>query len=244
MSATLDLSTVARDDPRLPTTADTLSVYSDLNCSFAHVAVYRLHQTRAELGLDGVIHFDHRVFPLELFNRSVNERPGVDSEIAVVGALEPDAGWRLWQGPDWRYPVSMLPALEAVQAAKAQGWHASEMLDLALRRAFWQDSRCITLRHEILDIAESTGVVDVTELAKHLDNGSARAAIFTQFDSARDDKVICSPHIFLSDGTNAANPGVEAHWINGGFGEGYPVIDSDEPAIYRELLLHAAELAR
>jgi predicted DsbA family dithiol-disulfide isomerase len=243
MNATLDLSGVARDDPRLPVAADTISVYTDLNCSFAHVAVYRLHQTRTELGLDGIIHFDHRAFPLELFNNSVNERPGVDSEIAVVGALEPNAGWRLWQGPDWRYPVSMLPALEAVQAAKAQGWHASEMLDLALRQAFWQDNRCITMRHEILDIAHSTGVVDVTELAKHLDSGSARAAIFAQFESARDDKVICSPHIFLSDGTNAANPGVQAHWINGGFGEGYPVIDADEPAIYWQLLLRAAELA-
>jgi predicted DsbA family dithiol-disulfide isomerase len=140
--------------------------------------------------------------------------------------------------------VSTLPALEAVQAAKAQGWHASEMLDLALRRAFWEQNRCITMRHEILDIAESTGVLDVTELAKHLDSGSARSAVFAQYDSARDDKVICSPHVFLSDGTNAANPGVEAHWINGGFGEGFPAIDSDEPAIYEELLLHAAELAR
>jgi predicted DsbA family dithiol-disulfide isomerase len=243
MSAHLDLSGVARDDPRLPVAADTISVYTDLNCSFAHVAVYRLHQTRSELGLDGVLHFDHRAFPLELFNNSVNERPGVDSEIAVVGALEPEAGWRLWQGPDWRYPVSMLPALEAVQAAKEQGWQASEMLDLALRRAFWQHNRCITMRHEILDIATSTGAVDVTELAKHLDSGSARAAIFAQYESARDDKVVCSPHLFLSDGTNAANPGVEAHWINGGFGEGYPVIDADEPEIYRQLLLHAAELA-
>jgi predicted DsbA family dithiol-disulfide isomerase len=243
MNQKLDLSGVSRDDPRLPVAADTISVYTDLNCSFAHVAVYRLHQTRTELGLDGVLHFDHRVFPLELFNHSVNERPGVDSEIAVIGALEPNAGWRMWQGPDWRYPVSTLLPLEAVQAAKAQGWHASEMLDLALRRAFWEHSRCITMRHEILDIAESTGVIDVTELAKHLDSGSARAAIFAQFDSARDDKVICSPHIFLCDGTNAANPGVEAHWINGGFGEGFPVIDSDEPGIYYELLLRAAELA-
>ena len=244
MRETLDLSTVSRDDPRLPVATDTIAVYTDLNCSFAHVAVYRLHQTRSRLGLDGVVHFDHRAFPLELFNLSVNERPGVDSEIAVVGALEPDAGWRLWQGPDWRYPVSTLPALEAVQAAKSQGWHASEMLDLGLRRAFWLENRCITLRHEILDIAESTGIVDVTELAKHLDSGSARSAVFAQYESARDDRIICSPHVILCDGTNAANPGVDAHWVNGDFGVGFPVIDANDPSIYEQLLLRAAELAR
>ncbi|NUT99074.1 MAG: hypothetical protein HOY78_44435 [Saccharothrix sp.] len=243
MTASVDLSTAAVDDPRLPDTPDTLVVYSDLNCSFAHLAVHRLHETRARLGLQDTVHFDHRVFPLELFNTSVNERPGVDSEIAVVGALDPDAGWRLWQGPDWRYPVTMLPALEAVQAAKAQGWTASEQLDRALRRAFWAESRCISLRHEILDIAAGTGVVDVADLAARLDSGTARAAIFAQYEAARDDRVICSPHVFLADRSNYANPGVTARWVNGGFGEGFPVIDTDDPSIYEVILKRAADLA-
>jgi predicted DsbA family dithiol-disulfide isomerase len=227
----------------LPGSPDTLAVWSDLNCSFAHLAVHRLHETRQRLGLTDVLHLDHRVFPLELFNLSVNERPGVDSEIAVVGALDPSAGWRLWQGPDWRYPVTMLPALEAVQAAKAQGWTASEQLDRALRRAFWADSRCISMRHVILDIAAETGVVDVADLAARMDSGSARQAILTQFEAARGDQVVCSPHVFLADGTNLANPGVEVQWVNGGFGEGYPVIDADDPSVYEDLLLRAAELA-
>jgi hypothetical protein len=36
-------------------------VYSDLNCSFAHVAVHRLHETRERLGLAGKLYFDHRL---------------------------------------------------------------------------------------------------------------------------------------------------------------------------------------
>lgn len=243
MSRSLDLSGVSPDDPRLPRSPDTLAVWTDLNCSFAHLAVHRLHETRERLGLTGVVHFDHRAFPLELFNLSVNERPGVDSEISVVGALEPTAGWRLWQGPDWRYPVTMLPALEAVQAAKEQGWTASEQLDRALRRAFWRDSRCISLRHVILEVAAGTGVVDVDDLAARLDSGSSRSAVLAQFAAARGDRVVCSPHVFLADGTNLANPGVEVHWVNGGFGEGYPTIDSDDPAVYEQLLLDAARLA-
>jgi predicted DsbA family dithiol-disulfide isomerase len=243
VSRSLDLSGVSPDDPRLPRSPDTLAVWTDLNCSFAHLAVHRLHEARERLGLTGVVHFDHRCFPLELFNLSVNERPGVDSEISVVGALDPAAGWRLWQGPDWRYPVTMLPPLEAVQAAKVQGWAAAEQLDRALRRAFWAHSRCISQRHVILEVAGETGAVDVTDLAARLDAGTQRADVLAQFAAAREDRVVCSPHVFLADGTNLANPGVDVRWVNGGFGEGFPVIDADDPSVYDGLLLHAAELA-
>jgi predicted DsbA family dithiol-disulfide isomerase len=222
---------------------DTLAVFTDLNCSFAHVAVHRLHETRRELGLDGRLWFDFRAFPLELFNREVNARPGVDSEIAVLGAVEPDAGWRLWQGPDWAYPVTTLPALEAVQAAKAQSRHASEQLDRGLRRAFWKHGRCISLRHVILQVAAETGAVHVEGLAEALDTGIARAAVMEQYRAACDGRVRCSPHIFLHDGTDSANPGIEARWVNGDFGVGYPVIDEDDPRVYEQLLSHAAELA-
>lgn len=229
-------------DPRLPRYPDTVVVYSDLNCSFAHLAMHRLHEARRRLGLAEWIWFDHRAFPLELFNRSVNERQGVDSEISVVGALAPAAGWRLWQSPDWTYPVTTLPPLEAVQAAKAQGWLASEELARALRRAFWADSRCISMRHVILEVAAETRVVDVNELAAALDSGSARSAVMAQFEAAREGRVRCSPHVFLHDGTNSANPGVTVRWVNGDFGVGFPVIDADDPTVYDQLLRRAADL--
>jgi predicted DsbA family dithiol-disulfide isomerase len=230
-------------DPRLPRDPTTLVIFSDLNCSFAHLAMYRLHQTRSRLGLEGKLWFEHRAFPLELFNHSVNERPGVDSEVAVVGALEPRAGWRLWQGPDWTYPVTMLLALEAVQAATAQGWHASEQLDLALRRGFWAEGRCISQRHVILDLAAATGAVDVDRLTTALDAGSARSIVMDQFHAAQDGRVTCSPHVFLYDGTNLANPGIRVRWINGEFGVGFPLIEADNAHVYDELLQHAAQLA-
>ncbi|GAA2966217.1 DsbA family oxidoreductase [Actinokineospora diospyrosa] len=231
-----------RKDPRLPESPNAVVVFTDLNCSFAHLGVYRLHETRRRLGLEGRLWFDHRAFPLELFNHSVNERPGVDSEIAVVGALAPDAGWRLWQGPDWTYPVTTLPALEAVQAAKAQGLAASEALDRALRWAFWAEGRTISMRHVILDVAKETGAVDVSALAEALDDGRARRTVMDQFAIAGEGRVNCSPHVFLYDGTNEANPGVSARWLNGDFGTGFPVIDSDDPSVYDRLLNHAADL--
>ncbi|MBV9139635.1 MAG: DsbA family protein [Pseudonocardiales bacterium] len=229
-------------DPRLPASKDTIAVFTDLNCSFAHVAVHRLHETRRRLGLEGRLWFDLRAFPLELFNREVNARPGVDSEIAVLGAIEPAAGWRLWQGPDWTYPVTTLPALEAVQAAKAQGWHASEQLDRALRRAFWAQGRCIAMRHVILDVARETGVVHTDALAAALDQGCYRAAVMEQYRASCHGRVTCSPHIFLYDGTNSANPGISARWLGGEFGVGYPVVDEDRPTVYADLLSRAAHI--
>lgn len=159
-----------------------------------------------------------------------------------MGALDPAAGWRLWQGPDWTYPVTMLPPLEAVQAATAQSWHAGEQLDLALRRGFWADGRCISQRHVILDITAGTAVVDVDRLATVLDHGVARAAVMAQFHGARNVEVTCSPHVFLHDGTNLANPGVRVRWQNGGFGIGFPVIEADDPTVYDDLLTRATDM--
>jgi predicted DsbA family dithiol-disulfide isomerase len=218
----------------------TVIVFSDLWCSFAHLAIHRLHRTRHELGLDDRVRFDHRAFPLELLNGHGSPRPGTDSEVAAVGRLDPDAGWRLWQAPDWAYPSTSLPALEAVQAAKEQGLAAGEALDLALRRAFWRDSRTISLRPVILAVAAETPGVDADRLADALDHGRARHLVMEQFDVARTDAVRCSPHLFLPDGTDVPNPGVQVFYT-GEYGTGFPVVTEDDPNAYRALLIAAAE---
>jgi predicted DsbA family dithiol-disulfide isomerase len=219
--------------------AGTIVVYSDLWCSFAHLAVHRLHKTRARLGLEGVVAFDHHAFPLELLNGHGSPRPGTDSEVSAIGRLDPEAGWKLWQGPDWAYPTTTLPALEAIQAAKEQGFAASEALDLALRRAFWVESRCISLRSVILEVAAEAAVVDAGQLAAALDDGRARKLVMADFAISQTDAVQCSPHLFLADGTDAANPGVEVHYT-GDYGTGFPIATADDPSIYEGLLLRAA----
>ena len=216
----------------------TIIIYSDLWCSFAHLAVHRLHTTRHKLGLDTTVSFDHRAFPLELINGVSSPRPGTDSEVAAIGRLDPDAGWRLWQGPDWTYPSTSLPALEAVQAAKEQGLAASEALDLGLRRAFWVQSRNISLRPVILAVAAETDI-DAAALAAALDDGRARRQLMNQYLIAASDTVTCSPHLFLPDATNHANPGVQVHYT-GEYGVGYPIATGDDPTIYEALLTRSA----
>lgn len=239
---TVDSGIVA-GDARLPVEPGTIVLYSDIHCSFAHLAVHRLLESRSRLGLDGGIWIDHRAFPLELFNERVNSLRGVQSEVSVIGALEPDAGWQLWQAPDWSYPVTTLPALEAVQAAKMQSWAAAEQLDCGLRRAFWAESKCVAMRHVILQVAADCPAIDLDTLVVAMDRGTSRQTLHEHYAQARDGRVVCSPHVFLADGTNAANPGVEVRWIGGPFGTGFPIVDSDDRSIYDRLLIRAAELA-
>jgi predicted DsbA family dithiol-disulfide isomerase len=218
----------------------TVVIYSDIGCPWAHAAVWRLWDARRSLGLEDRVRFDHRVFPLELFNSQATPRNELEPEIPVCSSLAPRAGWQPWSGPDWEYPVTMLPPMEAVQAAKEQGLAASEALDRGLRRAFWGESRCISLRHVILEVASETDGLDLARLAAALDSGRARAAIFEHWDVAKTDVVQGSPHLFVQDGTNAQNPGLEVDWREEPDGVWVPTITRDDAYAYYDLLRRAA----
>jgi predicted DsbA family dithiol-disulfide isomerase len=213
-----------------------ITVWSDIACPWATLTVWRLHARRAALGLE--VPIEHRAFPLELVNERPHSRALLDAEIEVLAALAPDAGWRPWSRNPSAYPVSTLLALEAVQAAKAQGLAASERLDLALRQAMFRDSRCIALRHEVLAAAETAGI-DVAALATALDAGTARSAVVADWHAAMDGGAKGSPHVFAPDGLDAVNPGIEQHW-EGPKPGGRPVVDADDPGVLDELLRRAA----
>lgn len=217
----------------------TIVVYADVGCPWAHLAVHRLHRARAEAGLADRVRFDIRPFPLEIFNRQPTPKLILDAEVPVAGALDAEAGWRMWQRPPFEYPVTMLPAMEAVETAKEQGLEVSEELDRALRVAFFGESRVISLRHVIEEVASECALLEENKLMDALDEGRARPAMMEHVRRAGSDEVDGSPHLFLPDGTSEHNPGIEMHW-EGDHGKGFPVVDRDRPDIYRELLQRAA----
>ncbi len=220
-----------------------LVVFSDLGCPWAHLGVHRLLAARRRLGLDGRVVLDHRAFPLEVFNRRPTPKRTLDAEIPVAGALDPAAGWQPWQDEPQNWPVTTLLALEAVQAAKEQSLEASERLDRSLRVAFFGESRCISMRHVILDVAEQCEAVDAGALADALDDGRARRSMFDQAAFAESSDVKGSPHVFLADGTDAHNPGVEMHWEGGGPETGFPVVTDDDPGIVDDLVRRSVAVA-
>jgi len=214
----------------------TIVVWSDIGCAWAHLAVHRLHETRHRLALDDEVTFEHLAFPLELFNDRPTQKRAVEAEMVALGGHEPDAGFHIWRGRDSEWPVTTLPALEAVRAAHLQGVTAAETLDRALRRAMFTESRCISLRHVILEVADECDDLDPRRLAEDLDAGVARRRVIDEWRRATAADVKGSPHLFFPDGTDTHNPGLRTHWDDGGF----PVIEADDPSVYEGLLKRAA----
>ncbi len=208
-------------------------LWADIGCPWAHAAVFRWGQERARRGLDETVALDVRSFPLELFNRRATPKRTLDAEIPVAGSLAPEAGWTMWQRQPYDYAVSTLLALEAVQAAKVQGLRASEELDAALRRAFFGESRNISLHHVIVEVAESVPGLDAGAIHGDLRSGSARRLVFEQMEEAERSEVKGSPHFFFG-GHDWHNPGVQMKWI-GKAGEGFPVIEKDDPGVFSEM---------
>ena len=131
-------------------------------------------------------------------------------------------GWKNWQADPSEWPVTTAPANEAVHAAKEQSPEAAEELDLALRLAFFRDSRCISLRHEIVETARGCTHVDADALGEALDDGRARGPMTRDYRANRD-AVQDSPHLFFADGYDVHNPGIDLRWV-GEQGAGFPVV--------------------
>ncbi len=217
--------------------AGTVVVYSDVVCAWATVALHRLYQARSRLGLDDRLHVQHRLYSLEDVNRFAIPERMLDAEIPVVGQLAPEIGMKPWQADRSEWPVTSLPANEAVRAAAAQSPGAAEELDMALRLAFFRDSRCISLVHEIVDVARGCERVDADAIAAALDDGRARGPMMADY-RAHSEEIQGSPQFFLPTGDTVHNPGIELHWQEDA---GYPVVDSDDPSAIDDLLARVAE---
>ncbi len=217
-----------------------LQIWSDLGCPWAHVVVWRIHDAIRRLGLGDRVQLDHHAFPLELFNSQPTPRWHIDVEAPVAQALAPRAGWQPWSAPDSTWPVTLLLPMEAVQAAKLQSLEASAALDRGLRRALFGESRCISLRHVVLEVASETDLVDVGALAAAMDDGRCRAALAEDWRTAQGDEVRGSPHVFAPDGTNAQSPGIDIGWEDNGSPGGRYWIEADDPAVIDDLVRRVA----
>ena len=218
----------------------TVQVWSDLLDPFAHLALHRFRQARERLGV--AVAVEHRTFALELFN-GPHPRRGTDTEAVGVGQVTPELDWRVWAAADDLYPHTVLLAAEAVHAAQAQSLAAGEALDLALRRAFWTDSRSIAHRAVILEIAAEVAAagagLDVAGVAAALDDGRHRRDVFADHVVAGSDAVQGSATFRFPDGTTVYNPGTEVSWA-GPWAAGFPVVTHHDPAAFEALLRRAA----
>lgn len=67
---------------------------------------------------------------------------------------EPGILYQPWHRPLSERPVTMWSAFEAVKCAERQSLELADELDWAIRTAFFAESRCISMRDVLLDLAE------------------------------------------------------------------------------------------
>ncbi len=218
----------------------TLVLYGDLVCPWATLAVERFWQARERLEADVLL--DVRCFPLEIINAAPTRKRHLDRELGAIAAAEPALGWLPWHAEESTWPGTVLLALEAVQAAKdpaVGGLPASGELDRALRRAMYVDSRPIDLHTEIVAIARECASVDAEALEAALVRGVARESVFEQERDRERYGVKGSPHVFLPDGTDVHNPGIELG-STAGNGKGWITVASDDASVWHDLVRRAA----
>jgi predicted DsbA family dithiol-disulfide isomerase len=190
-----------------------LTVWADIACPWATVVLHRLVRERDRRGLDLMI--DLRAYPLELVNGRPTPRAEIDGDIAALAAMEPDLGMAPWSADPDTYPVTSLPALEAVRAATSQGAEMGLALDSRLRRAFFAEHRCISILPIITDCAEECEGLDVGRLLDEMRTGPVLGDVLGHLDQATHLGVVGSPHVALADGSGWFAPSLETDGDDG-----------------------------
>ena len=203
-----------------------LRIWSDLRCPWAYIATIRLHRMRDHLSADEVT-FDHRAYPLEFTEEGALPEQRAKAEMVAAAQLESSA-FSAYDNPAW--PTTFLPAFEAQKWGYAMGQDIGERFDLALRKAFFLHSHNLSMRDELLRVAE-TEQLSSDQLAAALDDGRFRSSVMDDFREALDLGIEGSPQVQIPDGAIHFNPGVTIRWERG-----IPLIEADHPSVYEELI--------
>lgn len=207
-----------------------ITIWSDIHCPWAYVAILRLHRMRDHLGANRLV-FDLRSYPRELADGAPIDAGVVQREVVALAQLEPTAFSALHHQA---WPTSNLPAFEAQKWGFSLGQEMGESFDLALRRAVFMHGHNLGMRSELLAVAQTEGL-SADQLGAALDDGRFRKAVTADLDDARTQGIEGSPQFVLPDGTTHHNPGITFRRERD-----IPIILSDHPSVYEDLVQVAA----
>jgi len=175
-----------------------IALYADLACPYAYIAAYRLRKLRDEYR--GRLVIEHKSLPLEYVNRQPTPKPVLDSECPLLMLAEPELAWEPWHAPLSEWPVTLWPAFEAVKCAERQDLTLADDLDWAIRTAFFAASRCVSMRHILLELAERVGLA-MDRFMRDFDSGQAKALVMADAREGGERlKVPGSPTVVLPSG--------------------------------------------
>ncbi len=183
-----------------------IAMYADLACPYAYVSAYRLHKLREEYRRTIVI--EHKSLALEYVNREPTPKPALERELPLLVQEEPDIPYQPWQRIESAWPVTMWPAFEAVKCAERQSLALADDLDWTIRVAFFAESRCISLRHVLLELAQQVGL-DAHRFADDFDHGVAKYQVLQEAQEGWERlHVEGSPTFVLPSGKQISNVGL------------------------------------
>jgi predicted DsbA family dithiol-disulfide isomerase len=175
-----------------------IELYSDLHCPYAYLTMYRLRQLRVDY--KGRITIIHRSLALEYVNQRSTPKNIIEAETPILMLEELDIPYHPWHRPLTEWPVTMWPAFEAVKCAEQQGTEAADDLDWAIRQAFFAESRCISMRHVLFELAEEVGL-EMGSFAAAFDSGIAKRRVLAEAQTGWETlKVEGSPTFVLPSG--------------------------------------------
>lgn len=154
-----------------------ITMYADLACPYAYIAAYRVRSLREEYR--GRLVIEHKSLPLEYVNRQPTPKHVLDSECPLLMLAEPGLAWEPWHAPLSEWPVTLWPAFEAVKCAERQDLEKADDLDWAIRSAFFAESRCISMRHVLFELAKQVGLA-MDRFAQDFDSGHAKALVIAE----------------------------------------------------------------
>jgi predicted DsbA family dithiol-disulfide isomerase len=151
-----------------------IDLYSDVHCPYGYLTTYRLRKLRAEYA--GKITIIHRCLALEYVNRRPTPNNIINAETPILMLEELDIPYHPWHRPLSEWPVTMWPAFEAIKCAELQSPAFADELDWAIRTAFFAESRCISMRYVLFELAEEAGL-DMAQFAEAFDSGITKRTV-------------------------------------------------------------------
>lgn len=175
----------------------TLEVFADVACPFAHVGLARFHAVREERGLIEPVLLV-RAWPLELVNSQPFDGHALAPKVAALRAAV--AADRFGGFDPERFPASSLPAMAAESAAYRIGAELGERFSLAVRHALFDDGLDVSDPEILGQLRRELGVPAPT--------AADEAAVQDDWNEGTRRGVRGSPHFFAS-GTDFFCPSLQ-----------------------------------
>ncbi|CAN5519634.1 dithiol-disulfide isomerase [soil metagenome] len=181
-------------------------MYADLSCPFSYVVHAHWRQLRQHYVRQ--IEIRHKSLALEYVNSAPTPKTTLEAELPILLNDEPGIPCAPWSAPASEWPVTIWPAFEAVKCAELQGVALASEMAWAIRKAFFSGSRCISMRHVLLDLAGRAGL-EAERFEADLDSGVCKPRVIAEAREGWERlRVPGSPTWVLPDGSFVSDFGL------------------------------------